>query len=175
MPRRRSHRPDVEVFAEIGIIDQLATTRIDRLLPDSLTSAQFSVLNHLAVHGREETPASLADIFLVTKGAMTNTLQRLESRDYISVTGDPTDARRKKVSITPEGHKAYDACVAALRPMMESMREAFTQDEFQDALPFLNALRVWLVETRNEKPAGKPDPEPEVGPDPSAKATEIWR
>ena len=160
MPRRRSHRPDVEVFAEIGIIDQLATTRIDRLLPDSLTSAQFSVLNHLAVHGREETPASLADIFLVTKGAMTNTLQRLEGRALISVTGDPTDARRKKISITAEGHTAYDACVAALRPMMESMREAFTQDEFQDALPFLNALRVWLVETRNEmKAAGKAEPE----------------
>ena len=123
-------------------------------------SAQFSVLNHLAVHGREETPASLADIFLVTKGAMTNTLQRLEGRALISVTGDPTDARRKKVAITPEGHKAYDACVAALRPMMESMREAFTQDEFQDALPFLNALRVWLVETRNEmKAAGKAEPE----------------
>ena len=174
MPRRRSHRPDVEVFAEIGIIDQLATTRIDRLLPDSLTSAQFSVLTHLAVHGREETPASLADIFLVTKGAMTNTLQRLEGRDLISVTGDPTDARRKKVSITEEGHKAYNACVAALRPMMESMREAFTQDEFQDALPFLNALRVWLVETRNEtRPLGKP--EREAAPDPSAKATEIWR
>ena len=174
MPRRRSHRPDVEVFAEIGIIDQLATTRIDRLLPDSLTSAQFSVLNHLAVHGREETPASLADIFLVTKGAMTNTLQRLEGRALILVTGDPTDARRKKVSITEEGHKAYTDCVAALRPMMESMREAFTQDEFQDALPFLNALRVWLVETRNEtRTAGKTEAEPAPGPSP--KATEIWR
>lgn len=154
MPRPLSKRPDVEVFAEIGMIDQLATTRIDRLLPDGLTSAQFSVLNHLAVHGREESPASLADLFVVTKGAMTNTLQRLEGRALIAVAGDPNDARRKKITITPDGHKAYDACVAALRPMTESMREAFTQDEFQDALPFLNALRVWLVETRNEvKPA----------------------
>ena len=63
----RAHRPDVQVFAEIGIIDQLATTRIDRLLPDGISSAQFSVLNHLAVHGREETPASLAETFVVTK------------------------------------------------------------------------------------------------------------
>ena len=108
---------------------------------------------------------------------MTNTLQRLEGRDLILVTGDPADARRKKVSITEEGHKAYTACVAALRPMMESMREAFTQDEFQDALPFLNALRVWLVETRNEiRAAGKAEPDPEPpAPAPSAKATEIWR
>ena len=108
---------------------------------------------------------------------LTNTLQRLEGRGLISVTGDPTDARRKKVSITEDGYKAYNACVAALRPMMESMREAFTQDEFQDALPFLNALRVWLVETRNEIRSARPEPEPEPEPglDPSAKATEIWR
>lgn len=154
MPRPLSKRPDVEVFAEIGMIDQLATTRIDRLLPDGLTSAQFSVLNHLAVHGREESPAALADLFVVTKGAMTNILQRLEGRALIDVSGNPNDARRKRVVITQEGQKAYDACVVALRPMTESMREAFTQDEFQEVLPFLNALRVWLVETRNEvKPA----------------------
>ena len=155
MPRALSKRPDVEVFAEIGMIDQLATTRIDRLLPEGLTSAQFSVLNHLAVHGREESPASLADLFLVTKGAMTNTLQRLEGRGLIGVAGDPNDARRKKITITPEGQKAYDACIVSLRPMTESLREAFTQDEFQEAIPFLNALRVWLVETRNDlKAAG---------------------
>ena len=38
--------------------------------------------------------------------------------------------------------------MSGLRPMMESLREAFTQEEFHDALPFLNALRVWLAETR---------------------------
>lgn len=146
----RSHRPDVQVFAEIGIIDQLATTRMDRLLPVGVSSAQFSVLNHLAVHGREETPASLAETFLVTKGAMTNILQRLEGQGLISVSGDAADGRRKRIALTPQGHAAYEASVAGLRPMMESMREAFTQEEFQDALPFLNALRVWLAETRGQ-------------------------
>lgn len=146
--RPKSQRPDVQVFAEIGIIDQLATTRMDRLLPVGLTSAQFSVLNHLAVHGRDETPASLAEAFLVTKGAMTNILQRLEGRGLIAVAGDPKDARRKRISLTPAGQGAYEASLLGLRPMMEQMREAFTQEEFQDALPFLNALRVWLAETR---------------------------
>ena len=148
MPPVRAHRPDVQVFAEIGIIDQLATTRIDRLLPAGLTSAQFSVLNHLAVHGREETPASLAEAFLVTKGAVTNMLQRLESTGLVAVSGHETDARRKRVSITPEGLIAYEAAVTSLRPMMESMREAFIQQEFQEVLPFLTALRGWLAETR---------------------------
>jgi len=148
----RAHRPDVQVFAEIGVIDQLATTRIDRLLPPGISSAQFSVLNHLAVHGRAETPASLAETFVVTKGAVTNILQRLEAAGLIAVIADASDGRRKRVSITAKGSEAYEASVASLRPMMESMREAFTQDEFQDALPFLKALRVWLAETRSTAP-----------------------
>ena len=147
---QRSHRPDVQVFAEVGIIDQLATTRMDRLLPDGISSAQFSVLNHLSVHARDETPASLAEAFLVTKGAMTNILQRLETQAFIKVTGDAADGRKKRVALTAEGQAAYEACVSSLRPMMESMREAFTQEEFQQALPFLNALRVWLAETRGQ-------------------------
>ena len=140
-------RADVQVFAEIGMIDQLATNRIERLLPQGLTSPQFSVLNHLA-HGREESPAALAQTFQVTKGAMTNTLQRLESHSLVDVAPDAADGRRKRVTITPEGLAAYDASIAALRPMMESLREAFTVSEFADTLPFLTALRTWLDETR---------------------------
>lgn len=146
----RAHRPDVQVFAEIGIIDQLATTRMDRLLPDAISSAQFSVLNHLSVHGGDETPASLAETFLVTKGAMTNILQRLEGQGLIKVSGDAADGRKKRISLTAEGQAAYELSLVSLRPMMESMREAFTQEEFQQALPFLNALRVWLAETRGQ-------------------------
>lgn len=148
MPRPLAQRPDVEVFAEIGLIDQLATNRIDRLLPAGLTSAQFSVLNYLATHGREETPASLVDVFMVTKGAMTNILQRLEGRGLIAVSTDAADARRKRIVITAGGREAWERSVFALRPMMESLRDAFTVGEFQDALPFLNALRAWLAETR---------------------------
>lgn len=148
MARAPSQRPDVEVFAEIGLIDQLSTNMIDRLLPPGLTSAQFSVLNHLATHGREETPASLVQTFMVTKGAMTNILQRLESRALIAVHPDPDDARRKRVSITDAGREVWETCVGNLRPMMESLREAFTADEFQSVLPFLNALRSWLAESK---------------------------
>ena len=50
--------------------------------------------------------------------------------------------------ITPAGTGAWEASVKGLRPMMDSLREAFTAGEFQDALPFLNALRGWLAETR---------------------------
>ena len=148
MSRSLKDRPDVQVFAEIGAIDQLATVRIERALPDGLTHAQFSVLNHLALRGRAFTPVELARAFQVTKGAMTNTVQRLAAAGFVSIQGDDADGRKKQVSITPSGAAAHDRCLAAVRPMIEGLRKVFSEHDFQAVLPFLQALRGWLGEVR---------------------------
>ncbi len=141
-------RPDVQVFTEIGIIQQLVTTRVERSLPDGMSGAQFGVLTHFARRGGTETPAQLAAAFQVTKGAMTNTLQRLEAQGFVDIAPDQTDGRRKLVSMTPRGAEAYEHAIATLRPHYVGLREAFTDEEFVAAIPFLKALRIWLDENR---------------------------
>jgi DNA-binding MarR family transcriptional regulator len=141
-------RPDVQAFAEIGAIDQLVTNRLERVLPVGMSHAQFGVLTWFALRGNVATPAELAAAFQVTKGAMTNTLQRLETQGMIAVEPDATDGRRKRVTVTDAGRVGYERALAALRPVQESLRTAITEDEFRDALPFLRALRIWLEETR---------------------------
>jgi DNA-binding MarR family transcriptional regulator len=141
-------RPDVQVFTEIGIIDQLVSNRMERVLPGGLSYAQFSVLVHFTRRGGQESPAQLAKAFQVTKGAMTNTLQRLEAQGFVRIEPDAEDGRRKLVSITPAGVAAHDRGVMAMRPQMEAMRAAFTEAEFAAALPFLKALRMWLDDNR---------------------------
>jgi DNA-binding MarR family transcriptional regulator len=148
MARPPRERPDVQVFTEIGIIDQLVGNRLERVLPDGLSHAQFSVLTYFAHRGGVATPAELAGMFQVTKGAMTNTLQRLEAQGLVTIEPDAEDGRRKRVSATSAGLAAHDAALTALRPMTESLRSAFTEAEFIQALPFLKALRAWLYETR---------------------------
>ncbi|MDR3511731.1 MAG: MarR family transcriptional regulator [Caulobacteraceae bacterium] len=148
MARRPQDRPDVKVFSEIGMIDQLVTNRLERVLPDGLSHAQFGVLTHFCHQGEVATPAELARAFQVTKGAMTNTLQRLEAQGFVAIEPDPQDGRRKLVAITPDGQAAHLAALHAMRPMTESLRSAFTEEEFVAALPFLKALRTWLDETR---------------------------
>ena len=148
MARPPKDRPDVQVFTEIGIIDQLVTNRLERVLPDGLSHAQFIVLAYFARHGGVTTPAELARIFQVTKGAMTNTLQRLEAQGFVAIAPDAADGRRKRISATPAGQAAHDAALMAMRPMTESLRSAFTEAEFAQALPFLKALRAWLDESR---------------------------
>ena len=137
-----------QMFNEIGIISQLSSNRLERVLPEGMSIAQFSLLNHLVRLGGSWAPSRLARAFQVTKGAMTNTLQRLEAQGFVRIVGDATDGRKKRVSLTPEGARAFDTAVLAMRPHMEALRSAFTDSEFAAALPFLKALRIWLDENR---------------------------
>jgi len=141
-------RTDVEVFGEIDMIDQLVTARLERSLPNGMSAAQFGVLNRFCRRGETETPAQLARALQVTKGAMTNTVQRLEAQAFVEVVADDTDGRRKLVTLTPKGAAAYEQALVALRPYYAGLREAFEEAEFRDALPFLTRLRAWLDEHR---------------------------
>ena len=141
-------RADVRVLTEIGIIAQLSTTALERSLPADLSAAQFGVLNHFARRGGEESPAQLADAFQVTRGAMTNTLARLEARRLISVRPDTADGRRKLVSVTPAGLAVREAALKATMPRLDAIRAAFSAEDFEAALPFLYRLRTWLDHNR---------------------------
>jgi DNA-binding MarR family transcriptional regulator len=141
-----------QVFNEVGIIEQLARTAFERVLPDGLTLSQFSVLNHFTRLGGEKSPVQLARAFQVTKGAMTNTLQRLERRGFIEVRPHPRDGRAKLVSISPAGARARDRAVAAVGPMLADLETEFGRAAFAEALPFLERLRAFLDAARDAGP-----------------------
>jgi DNA-binding MarR family transcriptional regulator len=148
MARQPKDRPDVQVFTQIAIIDQLVTNRLERVLPEGLSHAQFGVLTQVGRHGADISPAELARIAQVTKGAITNTLQRLEAQGFVAIEPDPADGRRKRISVTAAGRAAYDSALQAMRPLHDHLRSAFTEAEFVQALPFLKALRTWLEDSR---------------------------
>ena len=75
----------VALFAELFMADQLARARLSRVLPRGMELSHFSVLNHLARKQEERTPAQLAKAFHVTRGAMTNTLSKLEMAGHVHI------------------------------------------------------------------------------------------
>ena len=87
----------VTLFSEILAVDQLARSNVARVLPKGMELSHFSVLNHLAYVGVEKSPAQLAQTFHLTRGAMTNTLRKLEWAGWVHVRPDWEDARRKMV------------------------------------------------------------------------------
>jgi DNA-binding MarR family transcriptional regulator len=134
----------VALFSELFMADQLARNRLSKVLPKGMELSHFSVLNHLARIEAERTPAQLAQAFHVTRGAMTNTLSRLEWAGHVHVRPDWDDARRKLVSISPAGRSARDAAIAAIAPVLREVVESIGPDRVRAALPVLRELRTRL-------------------------------
>jgi DNA-binding MarR family transcriptional regulator len=133
------------VFNEIGIIEQLSSNRFQRLLPDGVSLAGFTVLNHFVRLGKkDESPVNLARAFQVTKGAMTNTLARLEALGMIDVVADPDDGRAKRVSVTAKGVQTRDQAIATLAPDLEKILDEIGSEALKSALPVLKHLRAFL-------------------------------
>lgn len=135
-------------FTEIAIIAQLSGTRLDRVLPEGMSRAQFGVLSHFVRLGGQWAPARLARAFQVTKGAMTNTLQRLEAQDYVKIIEDPKDARAKLVEITEAGKRAREQAVRATGANLGELVGVLPAAEVKAALPFLETVRKRLDESR---------------------------
>jgi len=138
------------LFTEIGIIDQLATSWFERVMPDGLRISQFTVLNHFVRLGGPHSPAALARAFQVTKGAMTNTLQRLETRGLIRIDPDPRDGRAKLVQITDNGRETHAACIAALGPAFAKLTAGLDVESLVRITTELERLRRFLDENRPE-------------------------
>jgi len=129
---------------EIGIIQQLASSRFERVLPDGLTRSQFSVLNHFVRLGGPRTPAQLASAFQVTKGAMTNTLKKLTARGCVKSVPSPTDGRSKVIAITPRGRRLREASIVASQDNLQELSEVLDADRVSVLLPHLQELRKFL-------------------------------
>ena len=131
----------VALFGELFMADQLARNRISKALPKGMELSHFSVLNHLARINDERTPAQLARAFHVTRGAMTNTLSRLEWAGHVHIRPDWEDARRKFVAISPSGRAARDAAVQAIAPLIAEVVTALGAEKVRGVLPVLRDLR----------------------------------
>ena len=131
----------IALFGEIFMADQLARARIAKALPKGMELSHFSVLQHLARSGDERTPAQLARAFHVTRGAMTNTISKLEWAGYVHIRPDWEDARRKFVGISPSGVRARDEALAAITPILSDAVSSIGADKVRGALPVVRELR----------------------------------
>ena len=109
------------LLSEIATIEQLARNQLDNALPKNLNISSFSVLNHFSGSKAEKTPLQLARSFHVTKGAITNTLNKLEKLGYIHVRPDWNDARKKLISISQSGIDARNHAIKSIKPILDEI------------------------------------------------------
>ena len=135
-------------FNEIGIISQLASNQMQRVMPHELTLSQFGVLNWFVRVDDEATPGRLSSAFQVTKGAMTNTLKKLTEKGFVRISPDPQSGRRKIVTMTRTGRQARDDAIAGTHAQLETFLSRFAGQPFEVCLDFLQEVRRYLDDER---------------------------
>jgi DNA-binding MarR family transcriptional regulator len=138
------------VMTEIGIIAQLSGTLFESVLPDGMTRAQYSVLNHLLRMDAERTIGELANSFQVRQPTMSSTVRKLEDKGLVELKHDPDDRRVRRVAITKAGRAMRQAGLDALGPLYGELLTQMTKKELKAILPTLTKLRIILDERRPE-------------------------
>ena len=136
------------LLSEIATIEQLARNKLDNALPKNLNISSFSVLNHFSGSRAEKTPLQLARSFHVTKGAMTNTLNKLEKQGYIHVRPDWNDARKKCISISQSGIDARNNAMKSIKPILD---EIIQKTNHMTKKSLLGDLRNFREAIENDK------------------------
>ncbi|MFK8024756.1 MAG: MarR family winged helix-turn-helix transcriptional regulator [Ilumatobacter sp.] len=113
-------RPDLDVsgmaiIGRLGRLERAIRARLDVVFAmHDLEAWEFDVLATLRRHGEPHrlTPGELLESMMVTSGAMTNRIDRLEGRGFVRRSKSPTDGRQVLVQLTPAGFDKVEAAVA---------------------------------------------------------------
>ncbi|MEO9468255.1 MarR family transcriptional regulator [Parasphingorhabdus sp.] len=137
------------VLTEIGIINQLSQNMFQARMPDDMTVAQFTVLNHLLRLDVQQTISELASAIQVTQPTMSSTVRKLEDKGLVTLEHDPDDRRTRRVCVTEAGIEMRKSATDQLAPMIKQVRSDMPLAVWQNILPELSRIRKYLDEMRD--------------------------
>ena len=119
------------VFRLQRILSRSAATRLGEL---SLKEGEFVVMSALrrAEPPHELTPTELNRALLLSSGAMTHRLDRLERAGYIVRIPDAVDRRRVMVRLTPAGLDIVDRAMDAYTDTLTELLGIMSEEERQE-------------------------------------------
>jgi len=133
------------VIGRILHLGDLLEARANKALkPFELRYTDFDVLATLRRSGKpyELTPTQLRKAVLMTSGAMTACLDRLEAANYIARRPNPNDRRGTYVRLTPNGTKLVDKAAAKRFAEAKRALTVLTPEEAELVAPILAKLTV---------------------------------
>lgn len=145
-------RPDLDlsplgIFSRVIRLSKLFEKNVKAVLaPLGLDSWSFDVLSTLRRQGEPYglSPTELRRAALLTSGAMTNRIDRLEQRGLVERHANPDDRRAIEVRLTPRGVELIDRAVVARLRLAERLASRL---DAGDQLELSRLLRELLVAT----------------------------
>ncbi|WP_104403202.1 MarR family winged helix-turn-helix transcriptional regulator [Vibrio penaeicida] len=144
----QEQRPDLDTssMAILGRIGQLRghiAPKLNKTFAEfGLNSGEFDVLMTLRRSGEPYTlcPHNLLQSMMLTSGAMTNRIDKLESKNLVVRSADPNDRRGVQVSLTEEGLKLANTALEAHVNNSESLLTSLNKDEREALSALLSKL-----------------------------------
>lgn len=149
-------RPDVDVRPQgvIGRLHRLGAYLTEELCvvyrKYGLGEGDFDVLAALRRAGApfERAPGELAEHTMVTTGAMTKRVDRLERAGLVSRRASESDGRGRVVALTPQGREVIDRAFSEHMANERRLLAALTEDE---AAQLESLLVKWLAATEGPR------------------------
>jgi len=150
----RQARPDLdvgplEVLSRVTrIAKHVDLFRAEAFKSSGLASWEFDVLAALRRAGKpfRLSPKALLKETLVSSGAMTHRLTRLEGRGLVTRTSDPDDGRGVVVHLTKAGLRAVDTAFSVLVGKEHALLHAISDQERHDVAATLRRLNRNLTD-----------------------------
>jgi DNA-binding MarR family transcriptional regulator len=154
----RAERPDIDVsplhvFGRVTRIEAYLSRVIsDVFEPFGLTRGEFDVLATLRRAGGQNqlTPTALMRSVMLSSGAMTNRIDRLEAAGLVERRPDPSDRRGTLVTLTPEGRALVDSTLQAGLQAQRQLLKSLSDDEQRCVAGILRKLLVNLEAASND-------------------------
>ncbi len=145
----RRERPGVDVsgmavIGRLSRLEQVIRPRLNEVFArHDLESWEFDVLATLLRNGEPHqlTPGRLLESMMITSGAMTNRIDRLEKRGFVSRDKNPADGRHVLVTLTEKGLRKIDGALvdhAANEHALVVALDATQRDALVDLLRILH-------------------------------------
>ncbi len=151
----KRERPDLDT-RPMGVIGRIqrATAALRPLLDETheasgLQSEAFDVLASLRRSGtpHQLSPTELYREMMLTSGAMTSRIDRLEEAGLVARRADPDDRRGTQVRLTPKGKTLIDNATTKHVANEERLLSALTLREQQQLSDLLRKLLISLGDT----------------------------
>ncbi|QUJ70102.1 MarR family transcriptional regulator (plasmid) [Photobacterium sp. GJ3] len=144
----QEHRPDLDC-SPMGVIGRMyrghkiMTEQINQVFKKfGLIQVEFDILASLRRSGEPLTPTQLYHTVMLTSGAMTTRLDKLEQRGFIYRQPSDNDRRSCTVSLTESGQALIDQAVTAHVANEHRMLAVLDKDEQTE---LANLLRKFLL------------------------------
>lgn len=153
-------RPDLDMFP-VGIVGRVY--RLARIIEHRLSATfdffeisrgSFDVLAALRRAGSPHrlSPTELYNSLLITSGAMTNRIDRLEEAGLVTRQPSPDDRRGLLVGLTASGKRLVDAVTSDMAKAEHELLNSLDPDEQRDLAQLLKRL---LISLEDVPPAAK--------------------